>query len=227
MPQAEVLLERKKIDGHNDDRPGLDFKQKPIYDFFKRLFDIVVSTLALILLSPLFLIVSIIIILEDFGNPFYISIRTGFCGKEFKMYKFRSMHKKADDAKEDLRQHNQAGGPLFKIYNDPRVTRFGNFIRKTSIDELPQLVNIIKGDMSIIGPRPLIVNEQNQCDEYQSQRLLVRPGLSCYTALDKKSEEDFDKWIELDLKYIRDRSFKTDIFIIIKTVGVILRHRNY
>ena len=227
MPQSEIILERKIIDGYNIDRPGLDFKRKPIYDFFKRVFDIVFSTLALILLSPLFLVVSIIILLEDFGNPFYVSIRTGYNGKKFKMYKFRSMHKKADDAKEDLKKHNQAGGPLFKIYNDPRATRFGNFIRKTSIDELPQLVNIIKGDMSIIGPRPLIVNEQNQCDEYQSQRLLVKPGLSCYTALDKKSEEDFDKWIELDLKYIRERSFKTDISIIFRTIGVVFRHRNY
>ena len=227
MPQSEIILERKIIDGYNIDRPGLDFKRKPIYDFFKRVFDIVFSTLALILLSPLFLVVSIIILLEDFGNPFFLQVRTGYNGKKFKMIKLRSMHKNAESKRAELLQQNEANGPIFKIENDPRVTKVGRFLRKTSIDELPQLINVLKGDMSIVGPRPLPVYEQDACNDYQSQRLLVKPGLSCYTALDKKSEEDFDKWIELDLKYIRERSFKTDISIIIKTIMVVIRHKNY
>ena len=208
-------------------RPRLDYKEKPRYDAVKRIFDIICSAFALIILSPVFIITSVLIVVDDFGSPFYSQMRTGRNGKKFKMYKFRSMYKNAEKKREELLKKNEADGPIFKMENDPRVTKMGRFIRKTSIDELPQLVNILKGDMSIIGPRPLPVYEQDACDEYQNQRLLVKPGLSCYTALDKKSEEDFDQWIELDLKYIKERSFKTDIKIIFETVGVVLGKKNY
>ena len=175
----------------------------------------------------MFLVVSIVIMADDFGNPFFVQERTGMNSKIFKMIKFRSMRLNAEKERNDLLAHNEADGPIFKIADDPRVTRVGRFIRKTSIDELPQLINILKGDMSIIGPRPLPTYEQAACNDYQQQRLLVKPGLSCYTALDKKSEEDFDKWIEMDMKYIRERSFATDINIIFRTIGVVLRRKNY
>ena len=205
----------------------IEYKPKPVYDFFKRVFDIICSFSALIVLSPMFLVVSIVIMADDFGNPFFVQERTGMNSKIFKMIKFRSMRLNAEKERNDLLAHNEADGPIFKIADDPRVSRVGRFISKTSIDELPQLINILKGDMSIIGPRPLPTYEQAACNDYQQQRLLVKPGLSCYTALDKKSEEDFDKWIEMDMKYIRERSFATDINIIFRTIGVVLRRKNY
>ncbi len=208
-------------------REYISFENKPVYDFFKRVFDIVVSLICLTVGLPFFLIIAIVIVIEDPGNPFFSQMRTGKDNKKFKLLKFRSMHKGAESKRAELLKQNEASGPIFKIANDPRVTKVGRFLRKTSIDELPQLINILKGDMSIIGPRPLPVYEQDACDEYQNQRLLVKPGLSCYTALDKRSEEDFDNWIELDLRYIKERSFKTDFSIIIKTVLVVIRHKNY
>ena len=204
----------------------IGYTEKPLYDLVKRIFDLLCSIIGLVILSPIFVIVILAIIIDDFGNPFYVQLRTGKNGKKFKMYKFRSMYKDAEKRRNELLESNEADGPIFKIADDPRVTKVGKFIRKTSIDELPQLINIIKGDMSIIGPRPLPVYEQDACNDYQQQRLLVIPGLSCYTALDKKSEEDFDKWIELDMKYIRERSMLTDIKIIFKTVGVVFKSKN-
>lgn len=205
----------------------LDFVEKPVYDFFKRTFDVVCSLIALVVLSPLLLVIAIAIVIDDFGNPIFVQERTGLHSKTFKMLKFRSMKVNAESERSALLAQNEADGPIFKIADDPRVTKVGKFIRKTSIDELPQLLNILKGEMSIIGPRPLPTYEQAACNEYQQKRLLVKPGLSCYTALDKKSEENFDYWIELDMKYIRERSFLTDIKIIFKTIGVVLGHKNY
>lgn len=202
------------------------YEEKPVYEVCKRIFDVVCSLLALIILSPVLLIVAIVIMADDFGNPLFVQERSGRNGKTFRMLKFRSMYKDAEKRRAELLAQNEADGPIFKIAEDPRITKVGKFIRKTSIDELPQLINILKGEMSIIGPRPLPTYEQAACNEYQQQRLLVKPGLSCYTALDKHSEEDFDNWIELDMKYIRERSFATDIKIIFKTVGVVLGSKN-
>ena len=204
----------------------IEVKPKPVYDFVKRLFDIVVSLICLTVGLPVYLIVALAIVIDDPGNPFYVQMRTGKNGRKFKMYKFRSMYKDAEKRRAELLSQNEADGPIFKIANDPRVTKVGRFIRKTSIDELPQLLNILKGDMTIVGPRPLPTYEQDDCNEYQNQRLLVKPGLTCYTALDKHSEDDFDNWIELDLKYIRERGLLTDLKIIFKTVGVVLTHKN-
>ena len=173
--------------------PKVEYKEKPLYEIFKRVFDVLCSAFALIVLSPLFLAVSLAIITDDFGNPIYTQMRTGKNGKEFKMFKFRSMYKDAEQRRSELLDKNEADGPIFKINEDPRVTKVGKFIRERSLDELPQLVNIIKRDMSIIGPRPLPTYEQAACNEYQQQRLLVKPGLSCYTALDKHSEDNFDR----------------------------------
>lgn len=204
----------------------IEVKPKPVYDFFKRVFDIVVSLVCLIVGSPFLLIVAAAIAIDDPGSPFYAQMRTGKNGRKFKMYKFRSMYKDAEKRRAELLSQNEADGPIFKIANDPRVTKVGRFIRKTSIDELPQLLNILKGDMTVVGPRPLPTYEQDACNEYQNQRLLVKPGLTCYTALDKHSEDDFDNWIELDMKYIRERGILTDLKIIFKTVGVVFSHKN-
>lgn len=198
-------------------------KKKPVYDACKRIFDLVMATFALIVLSPVFLIVAVAIKLEDGGKVFYSQTRLTKGGKEFKMYKFRSMCMDADKKLEELMDRNEMTGPAFKIADDPRVTKVGRVIRKTSIDELPQLVNIIIGDMSIIGPRPPLPREVEQYTPYQMHRLDVKTGLACYHECQGRSDcHDFDEWVEADLKYIRERSMLTDIKVIFWTVQVVL-----
>ena len=196
---------------------------KPVYDICKRIFDLVMCTFALIVLSPVFLIVAIAIKCEDGGDVFYSQTRLTKGGKEFKMFKFRSMCPNAHQMLDQLRDQNEMKGPAFKIENDPRITKVGKFIRKTSIDELPQLVNILMGDMTIIGPRPPLPEEVAQYTPYQLHRLDVKTGLACYHECQGRSEDkDFDKWVESDLKYIRERSMWTDIKVIFWTICVVL-----
>lgn len=199
---------------------GLVLTEKRSYSFVKRALDIILSLVALIALFPILLIVTLAICIEDGGKPFFIQQRTGLNGKVFKMYKFRTMIKSAPQLHEQLLSQNEMDGPAFKMTNDPRVTKLGKILRKHGIDELPQLVNIIKGDMSIVGPRPLPVYEQNKCDEYQNQRLMVKPGLVCYwQSSPRKNVMPFDEWIELDLRYITERSLLTDMKVIVSTIS--------
>ena len=196
---------------------------KPGYEVCKRIFDLVMSTFALIVLSPVFLAVAIAIKCEDRGPVLYTSTRLTKGGKEFRMYKFRSMYVNADQHKKELEAQNEMKGPAFKMKDDPRVTKVGKFIRKTSIDELPQLMNIIKGDMSIIGPRPPLPEEVAQYTPYQMHRLDVITGLACYHECQGRSEaNDFDQWVESDLRYIRERSMLTDLKVIWWTIKVVL-----
>ena len=192
------------------------------YEKIKRFFDICLSSAALVVLSPLLLVIAILIYLEDKGPVIYSQTRIGKDGRAFKLYKFRSMCVDADEKLKDLQELNERDGPVFKIKNDPRVTKVGKFIRKTCIDELPQLVNIIKGDMSIVGPRPPLPNEVEKYNSYQKQRLLVVPGLTCYWQIQKGEETTFDEWVELDLKYIKERSILLDFRLILLTFKVIL-----
>lgn len=196
---------------------------KPVYEFFKRFFDIFLCCLALIVLSPVFLVVAIAVKCEDGGKVFFSQTRMTKNGKQFQMYKFRSMCPDADALLEALLDENEMEGPAFKMERDPRVTRVGRFIRKTSIDELPQLINVIKGDMSIVGPRPPILREMEQYTPYQMHRLDVKTGLSCYRECHGRSNiHNFDEWVESDLKYIRERSLWVDFKVIILTVWVVL-----
>lgn len=198
-------------------------KPKPVYDLFKRIFDVILSLLALVILSPLLLVVAIAIRAGDGGPAIYAQTRLTKNGREFKMYKFRSMCMGADQMLDQLMDRNEMEGPAFKIADDPRITRIGRFIRKTSIDELPQLVNIIKGDMTIIGPRPPLPREVAEYTPYQRHRLDVKTGLSCYHECSGRSDNhDFDQWVEDDLRYIRERSLWTDLKIIFMTVRVVL-----
>ena len=202
-------------------------KGRGSYRFFRRLQDIVLSLLALLVLWPVLLVIAIIIVLDSPGaDPIFVQTRVGKNGKEFRFYKFRSMCPNAEDKLEELLDQNEMEGPAFKIKEDPRITRFGKFIRATSIDELPQLINVLRGDMSIVGPRPPLPREVEQYDEYYRQRLLVTPGLTCYWQITPhKNELSFDQWVELDLKYINERSFLTDWKIIFKTFGAVLGMR--
>ncbi|MBR4864281.1 MAG: sugar transferase [Oscillospiraceae bacterium] len=198
-------------------------EEKPVYDFFKRVFDLVMASFALVVLSPVFLITAIAIKCEDGGDIIYSQTRLTKDGKEFTMYKFRSMCPDADKKLDDLMKYNEVKGPAFKMEDDPRVTKVGHIIRKTSIDELPQLVNILMGDMTIIGPRPPLPREVAQYTPYQLHRLDVKTGLACYHECEGRSDDkDFDKWVESDLRYIRERSMLTDLKVIFKTIKVVL-----
>lgn len=197
-------------------------KEGPVYLFFKRAMDIIGSLCGIILLSPLLIIVALAIKIEDpKGSVFFSQKRCGKDNKLFPMYKFRSMVSNAEELLEELMEHNEMDGPVFKIKEDPRITRVGKFIRKTSIDELPQLFNILRGDMSIVGPRPAIPHEVAEYSDYHKQRLLVKPGLTCIWQVSGRNSIGFEEWMDMDLEYIEKRNLWMDIKLIFKTVGVL------
>ena len=197
---------------------------KSRYWVLRRAQDIVFSSIALVVLSPVMLLVALAVYIDDpKGSPIFSQIRCGRNGKPFKFYKFRSMCVDAEAKLDQLLQQNEMDGPAFKIKDDPRITRVGKFIRKTSLDELPQLFNILKGDMSIVGPRPPLPREVEQYDAYQRQRLYVTPGLTCYWQIQPhRNDLTFDEWMELDIKYMKERSFLVDWKMIFQTVRVVL-----
>lgn len=198
--------------------------KKPAYEFIKRLLDILFAFFSLVILFVPFVIISVIILIDSPGaSPIFVQTRVGKNGKEFKFYKFRSMVPNAESMLEDLLASNEMDGPAFKITDDPRITRFGKFLRRSCIDELPQLINVLKGDMSLVGPRPPLPREVDMYDEYQMQRLLVTPGLTCYWQVQpQRNSISFDDWMKCDIRYIEERSLKTDISIFFKTFGVVL-----
>ena len=194
----------------------------------KRMCDIFAALFGIILLTPLWIIVAAMVRLNDGGPAFFTQERVGLDGKTFTMFKFRTMRVDAEELKASLMEANEADSSagnsiMFKMANDPRITRVGRFIRKTSLDELAQLVNVLKGDMSIVGPRPPLPREVEQYDAYTFQRLYVTPGLSCYWQIQPhRNELSFEEWVDLDIKYIQERSFITDWKIIFRTVAVML-----
>ena len=194
------------------------------YWVLRRAQDIVFSLLALILLAPLALVISLAIVLDSPGDgAIFRQRRVGRDGKLFWLYKFRTMCPDAEKRMNELLKLNQMDGPVFKIKGDPRITRVGRFLRKTSLDELPQLLNVLRGDMSIVGPRPALPREVELYSDYQRQRLYVTPGLSCYWQIaPHRNEMSFDEWVALDLKYIQERSFWVDWKIIFLTVRAML-----
>ncbi|MGG4016621.1 sugar transferase [Priestia megaterium] len=200
----------------------LKVNEKKIYLFSKRFLDIILSLIGLIFLLPVFIIVAICIKIEDKNGPVLFSqTRVGKNQSEFTMYKFRSMVSNAEELLENLLEQNETTGAMFKMKNDPRVTKIGRFIRKTSIDELPQLINVLKGDMSLVGPRPPLKREVEVYTQYQKQRLLIQPGCTGLWQVSGRSNIGFEDMVELDLKYIVERSIFKDILIIIKTVLLI------
>lgn len=197
-------------------------KKSAAYKMIKRWMDVLLSGAALLALSPVFLLTSAAIKLEDHGPVFFSQPRAGKDMKPFKMYKFRSMYVNADDEFDEMMKANEQTGHAFKIKNDPRITKVGKVIRRLSIDELPQLVNIIKGDMSIVGPRPILTFQMEECSRYEKQRLLIQPGLTCYWQIGGRADVKWEEWVEMDLDYIEDMGLWTDIKIIVKTVPVVL-----
>ncbi len=192
------------------------------YDIGKRTFDIMAAVIGIIILSPVFIITAIAIKLDSVGSIFFLQERNGLKGKIFKMYKFRSMVNEAEDLLEYLERKNDVAGHMFKIKNDPRITKVGRFIRRTSIDELPQLLNVLKGEMSFVGPRPPLPREVARYDKWHNLRMSVRPGITGLWQVSGRNNVGFHVMVRLDLKYIRERSFWYDIKIILKTIPVLL-----
>ena len=191
----------------------------------RRFQDIVLSALALAVLWPFMLLIALVIVIDSPGaSPIFSQPRVGRDGKEFTFYKFRSMVPNAESRLEELLPDNEMRGPVFKIRDDPRMTRVGRFIRRCSIDELPQLYTVLRGDMSIVGPRPALPREVAQYDAYAMQRLIVSPGLTCYWQIQSnRNELSFEEWLELDIKYINERSFLTDWKIILATFAAVFK----
>lgn len=194
------------------------------YRFIKRVFDFVASLLGLIILSPLFLIIAIAIKVEDpKGAVFYSQTRLGRGEVPFKMYKFRSMVSNADELLEKLLKDNDIDGAMFKMQDDPRVTKIGRFIRKYSIDELPQLLNVLQGSMSLVGPRPPLPREVEEYSDYDKQRLAVKPGCTGLWQATVRNSVGFDEMVKLDLTYISKRSVAFDVYILFKTVVIMFK----
>lgn len=192
------------------------------YLILKRIIDIIGATAGIIVLLPLFLLVYIAIKIEDpYHSAFFKQKRIGKNGKEFTMYKFRSMVCNAEELKVALLKRNEASGPVFKIRLDPRITFVGKFIRKTSIDELPQFINVLKGEMSLVGPRPPLPDEVELYTRFEKQRLSVVPGLTCYWQVNGRSNIRFEEWVKMDLEYISERTTWIDLKLIFKTFLVL------
>ena len=210
----EVAKEESKFDSSE-----FKYAPKPFYSFCKRLFDFIVSLISLLILLIPFAIISIIILIDDHeASPIFVQKRVGKNGKLFKIYKFRTMCANAEDKLVDLADMNEMDGPVFKIKDDPRITKVGSFLRTSNIDELPQLFNILLGHMSFVGPRPALPKEVEQYRESDRLRLLVTPGLTCYwQATKNRNEISFDEWMAMDRQYIMDRSVGVDIKLIFKT----------
>lgn len=212
-PDARVEMAAKKLNNN-----------RMLYRFLKRLFDILFSICVLILFCWLFILVALAIKIDDPSGPvLFGQERVGKDGKLFHMWKFRSMVTDAEERIKELQSKNEKTGPVFKIKYDPRVTRVGRVIRKTSIDELPQFINVLRGDMSVVGPRPALPKEVAAYTLRQNQRLLVKPGMTCYWQTRRNRDSiSFDEWVDLDLLYIRKCSISCDLKLIVQTVGVVL-----
>ena len=198
--------------------------KKSLYSRFKRLCDIGFALFNLLLFSVPMLIIMLLIVLDSPGaSPIFAQQRVGKNGKLFTMYKFRSMCPNAEELRKELEQYNEMDGPVFKIKNDPRITRFGRFLRKSSLDELPQLWNVLRGEMSAVDPRPAMPDEAAKYDQRAKRRLSIKPGMTCYWQVQpKKNSLSFEDWLRWDLKYLRERSFSVDCKILLSTVGAVL-----
>lgn len=226
VESGDNLFENSYISFDTDTISKEDFEKSKSYYITKRIIDFTGSLVGLILMSPVMLITAVSVKLTSRGPVFFAQDRVGKRGKIFKMYKFRSMVADAEDHLEELKDKNEMSGPMFKIKDDPRITKVGKFIRKTSIDELPQLINILKGDMSLVGPRPNLPREVEKFTKYQKLKLIAKPGLTCYWQVMGRNSIDFEDWIELDIKYIKECNTLIDIELILKTVRVLFGDEN-
>lgn len=215
-----AYIDRDKVDEKT--RKKLDAIIEKSYSSYwkrKRSFDIFFATLILLFFLPLMLVIAIVIVIDDpSAGPFYKQVRIGRHGNQFNMYKFRTMRANADQSIHELAAQNEMDGPVFKMKKDPRITRVGKFLRKVSLDELMQFFNVLKGDMSIVGPRPPLPREVEHYTDYQKLRLLVTPGITCTWQIQKsRNDIPFEKWVEMDIEYIQTRSYANDLKIMLMT----------
>jgi len=226
LPVHAVRLDRASLLSSSSASDGylhyLTTQPKPMQYAAKRLIDILASATALLVLSPMLLTVAAVIKFTSKGPVMFKQIRVGLHGSRFNLLKFRSMVVDAEQLQDALLAQNEQSGPVFKIKHDPRITRIGRFIRKFSIDELPQLINILRGDMTIVGPRPAIPSEVEQYKPWQRRRLSVRPGLTCYWQVGGRNAIGFDEWMRLDLRYVDNWDLRVDVRLILQTFPVVL-----
>lgn len=226
MEQSEVQTKVKPLNFASKNQK-IDIKrinQKYLFFFAKRVIDLIGSILGLVVLFPFFIVLAILMKIEEPKGPIFFSqTRVGLNGEKFKMYKIRSMVVNAEELLEDLLEQNEIEGAMFKMKEDPRITKVGKFIRKTSIDELPQLWNVVKGEMSLVGPRPPLEREVEEYTDHDKQRLLIKPGCTGLWQVSGRNDLGFDEMVELDLKYINNLSLRNDLVIGIKTIWVMVK----
>lgn len=203
----------------------ININNSAIYAVTKRVFDLVVGTLILILLIPILPLIAVMIRLDTRGPVFFRQDRVGEGGKLFKFYKFRSMIHEADKSKASLIDLNEQDGPIFKIRSDPRITSVGRFLRRSSLDEIPQIFNVLKGDMSVVGPRPPLPSEVVNYQPWHMGRLAVKPGITCLWQISGRSQIGFNEWMRLDMEYLKTRSFRTDLLIFLKTIPAVIARK--
>ncbi len=224
LPHTRARVQLEELDG----MPLLTFSTAPTSHFqlmLKRALDVSISSLLLVLALPVVVMIALLIKLSSGGNILFRQTRCGLNGRPFTLYKFRTMVEDAEERRRELLHLNEMRGPVFKLRRDPRVTRFGRILRRFSLDELPQLLNVLKGDMSLVGPRPPIPAEVAQYQRWQRRRLAMKPGLTCLWQISGRNEVDFDRWMEMDLEYIDSWSPLLDLKILLKTIPVVLSGR--
>ena len=204
---------------------GFRINEPTFYPATKRVFDLVIGAFILVLLLPIVPVIALMIKLDSRGPVLYKQDRVGKDGRIFKFYKFRSMHHDADARVGELKARNEQDGPIFKIRSDPRVTSVGRFLRRSSLDEIPQVFNVIKGDMSIVGPRPPLPAEVAQYQPWHRRRLEVKPGITCLWQISGRSHIGFNEWMRLDMEYLKTRSFLTDLLIFLKTIPAVIARK--
>jgi lipopolysaccharide/colanic/teichoic acid biosynthesis glycosyltransferase len=195
------------------------------YEAFKRMFDLLVGGFVLLLLLPILPLIALMIKLDSSGPVIFKQDRVGENGEIFKFYKFRSMVHQADKRRDQLNELNEQDGPIFKIRSDPRITNVGRFLRRSSLDEIPQIFNVIRGNMSIVGPRPPLLSEVSGYQPWHMKRLLVKPGITCLWQISGRSQIGFDEWMRLDMEYLKTRSIRTDLLIFLKTIPAVIARK--
>jgi lipopolysaccharide/colanic/teichoic acid biosynthesis glycosyltransferase len=225
----EHLVQLETKARHDDAGASLSgdvvIRDTPGYAAGKRAFDLVVGLLVFVLVLPIFPLIALMIKLDSAGPVFYRQDRVGRGGRPFRFYKFRSMYREADRRLAELQHRNEQDGPVFKIKSDPRITPVGQFLRRSSMDEIPQIINVLRGEMSIVGPRPPLPAEVARYLPWHRRRLDVKPGITCLWQIAGRSQIGFDEWMRLDMQYLRTRGLRTDLAIFLKTLPAVMARR--
>ncbi len=206
------------------DNIGIYFNRRT--PFWKKTVDLLGSFFGLLILSPVFLVISLAVKVNSSGPVFFKQLRGGIGGEPFYLYKFRTMVDNAESMRDNLLAFNERSGPVFKMTADPRITGVGKILRKWSLDELPQLINVFRGDMSLVGPRPLPIPEEKAMNQWHRIRRMVKPGITCLWQISDRNEMEFDDWIRLDIRYVKNYSLWMDIKILLLTIPVVLYKKN-